>query len=156
MREAPSFIWNPLGDSHCPYNPKKPTTTAFGNRCLKGAGGYFIILGFWCYIACPDEAIRRTLLYKKDNTDGLLVLINVLKFITVIINYCVSPHVITTTNVTEDPYPVILNITNNASAQSWTNHTCRISKIRRLIACLFLLLALYQLSTGHKFTMDQH
>ena len=67
--------------------PRTPTATAFGDSCLKGAGGYYISLGFWWHIAFPDKVIQRTLIYKKDNTDGLLVSINVLEFITVIINY---------------------------------------------------------------------
>jgi hypothetical protein len=96
----------------------------------------------------PDEVIQCTLIYKKGNTDGLLVSINVLKFITVIINYCASLHLITTTNITEDLHPVHLNITGNQphlqKIQDWT------------IACSFLLLAPYQLSTKHKFPMDQH
>ena len=116
------------------------TATAFGDSCLKNAGGNSISLGFWWHIAFPDKVIRRMLLYKKNYTDGLLVSINMLKFIKVVINYCASLHVITTTNVTEDPYPVLLNITNNASAQSWTNHTCRKSKIGQLLARFFCLL----------------
>ena len=110
--------------------PRTLTATAFGDSCLEGVGGYSIPLGFWWHIAFPDKVIQRTLLYKKDNTGGLLISINVLEFITVIINYRASLHVITTTNVTEDPHPVLLNITNNASALSWTNQTCRKSKLR--------------------------
>jgi hypothetical protein len=44
------------------------------------------------------------------------------------------------TNVTEDPYSVLLNVTDNTSALSWTNHFCRKSKIGRLIARFFCLL----------------
>jgi hypothetical protein len=42
-----------------------------------------------------------------------------------------------TTYVTEDPHLVLLNITNNASALSWTLHTCKRSRIGRLLACFF-------------------
>ncbi len=114
-----------------------PTVTAFEDSCLKCTGGYSISLGFWWHIAFPDKVIQCTLLYKKENTDGLLVSINVLELIRVIINYCASLHVITTTNVTEDPYPVFLNIADKASAQSWIDHTCRKSKIGRLLAHFF-------------------
>ena len=31
--------------------PRIPTTTAFGDSCLEGAGGYSISLGFWWHIA---------------------------------------------------------------------------------------------------------
>jgi hypothetical protein len=59
----------------------------------------------------------------------MLVLINVLEFMTVIINYCAALHVVRTSPLTEDPHPVILNITDNSSALSWTLHTCKQSKI---------------------------
>ena len=117
--------------------PRTPTPMTFGDSCLEGAGGYSVSLGFWWHILFLDKVIQRTFIYKKDNTDGLLVFINVLKFITVIINYCASLHMIITTNITEDPYPVLLNVTNNTSALSWTNHTCRKSKMGRLLACFF-------------------
>jgi pyruvate kinase len=34
----------------------------------------------------------------------------------VIINYCAALHFVTTTSATDDPYPVLLNLTDNASA----------------------------------------
>ena len=117
--------------------PRMPPATAFGDSCLEGAGGYSVSLEFWWHVAFPEKVIQCMLIYKKDNTEGLLVSINVLKFITVIINYCASLHMIITTNITEDPYPVLLNVTNNTSALSWTNHTCRKSKMGRLLACFF-------------------
>ncbi len=68
----------------------------------------------------------------KDNKDGQLISINVLKFFTVIINYCVSLHMFMTRSITNDPHPVLLNMTNNASALRWTNYICRKSKLGRL------------------------
>jgi hypothetical protein len=99
--------------------PRMPTFTSFGDSCLKGAGGYsFLLLGFWWHIPFPKAVKQRTLLHKQDNKDGLLISINVLKFVTVIINYCATLHIITTKSATNDPYPVLLNVTNNASALS--------------------------------------
>ncbi len=66
--------------------PRMPTFTTFGDSCLKGAGRYSLSLGFWWHLPFPEEVKLRTLLHKRDNADGLLVLINVLKFLTVIIN----------------------------------------------------------------------
>ncbi len=57
---------------------------------------------------------------KKANKDGRLISINVLEFVTVIINYCALLHVVTTTSASNDPYPVLFNVTNNALALSWT------------------------------------
>jgi hypothetical protein len=44
------------------------------------------------------------------------------------------------TNPTNDPYPVLLIITNNTSALSWTTGACCKSRIGSLLACFFWLL----------------
>ncbi len=59
----------------------------------------------------------------------MLVSINVLKFVMVIIKYGTALHAVWTSSVTDDPHPVILNITNNSSALSWTLHMWKQSKI---------------------------
>ncbi len=46
----------------------------------------------------------------------MLVLINVLEFVTVIINYCATLRVFWTSPITDDPHPVILNVTNNCAS----------------------------------------
>jgi hypothetical protein len=68
-------------------------------------------------------------MFKSDNKDGTLVSIKILEFVTVIINYVASLHVITTTNFTNNLHPVLLNVTNNTLALSWTTGACRRSKI---------------------------
>ena len=114
-----------------------PTASLFGDSCLEGAGGYSIDLGFWWHIDFPDKVKHHTLLFKSNNKDGKLISINVLKFVTAIINYCASIHVITTTNITNDPHPVLINVTNNTPAQSWTIGACWKSKIGRCLARFF-------------------
>ncbi len=49
-------------------------------------------------------------------------------------------HVILTSKNTEAPHPVLLNVTNNASALSRTTGACRKSKLGQLLACFFCLL----------------
>jgi hypothetical protein len=49
-------------------------------------------------------------------------------------------HIVTTTSATNDPYLVLLNVTDNASALSWTTGACKKSKVGRLLACFFCLL----------------
>ncbi len=120
--------------------PWMPTFTSFGDSCLEGARGYSILLGFWWHIPFPKAVKQRTLLHKRDNKDGLLILINVLKFVTVIINYCATLHIVMTTSATNDPYPVLLNVTNNTSALSWTTGACKKSKVGCLFAHFFCLL----------------
>ncbi len=117
--------------------PRMPTFTTFGDSCLEGAGGYSISLGFWWHLPFPDEIKSRTLLHKQDNADGQLISINVLEFITVIINYCAALHLILMENVTDHRYPVLLNITDNTSALSWTTGPCQKSKLGRLLARFF-------------------
>ena len=114
-----------------------PTAIAHGDSSLKGMGGYSLEFKFWWHIPVPEEVQRRTLLFKADNKDGLLISINVLEFVTVIITYLASLHVVTTTTITNDPYPVLLNITDNSSALSWTVNACRRSKVGRLLARFF-------------------
>ncbi len=82
----------------------------------------------------PDEIVERTLLFQ----DVPSISINVLEYVTVIINYIAALHVLQTTpNITDDPYPVLLNITDNSSALSWTLHTCKRSRIGRLLGRFF-------------------
>jgi hypothetical protein len=106
---------------------------------LEGAGGFSVTLGFWWHIRFPDEVVWRTLGFKTSNDNSMLVLINVLKFVTVIINYCRTPCC-SDIPVTDVPHHVILNITDNSSALSWTLHTCKRSKIGQMLACFFCLL----------------
>ena len=54
-----------------------------------------------------------------------------------IINYCAALHFIKTTSATNDPYPVLLNVTDNASALSWTAGAFKKSKVGRLLARFF-------------------
>lgn len=121
---------------------RTPLALTFGDSSLEGAGGYSIGLGIWWHLAFPEEVILRTLKHRPNNNDGLLISINVLEFVTVIINYIAAVHVITTTPVTDDPHPVILNITDNRSARNWTLHSSQTSTIGRLLArffCYFLI-----------------
>jgi hypothetical protein len=55
----------------------------------------------------------------------------------VIINYCAALHFVTTTSATDDPYPVLLNVTDNESALSLTTGACKKSKVGRLLARFF-------------------
>jgi hypothetical protein len=126
--------------------PRMPTLITFGDSCLKGAGGYSRSLGFWWHLPFPEEVKLHMLLHKRDNADGQLISINVLKFVTVIINYCATLHMVLSTNPTNDPYPVLLNVTDNASALSWTTGACCKSRIGRSastpsgLACFTMLL----------------
>ncbi len=109
----------------------------FGDSCLEGSGGYSLSFGFWWHLPFPEEVKLCTLLHKRDNADGLLISINVLKFVTVIINYCAALHMVLRKNPTNNPYPVLLNVTDNAYALSWTTGACHKSRIGCLLAHFF-------------------
>jgi hypothetical protein len=115
--------------------PRTPFAMTIGDSSLEGAEGFSITLGIWWHIRFLDKVVQRTLQFKTSNNNGMLVLINVLEFMMVIINYCTTLHVVRTSPVTEDPHPVILNITDNSSALSWTLHTYKQSKIGQMLAC---------------------
>ncbi len=117
--------------------PWMPFATTIRDNLLEGAGGFPITLGFCWHICFPDEVVQRTLRFRSNNNDGMLMLINVLKFVTVIINYCAALHVVWTSPITDDAHPLILNITDNSSALSWTLHTYKRSKIGWMVACFF-------------------
>jgi hypothetical protein len=117
--------------------PRMPTFTAFGDSCLEGASRYSLSLGFWWHLPFPEEVKLCTLLHKRDNADSLLISINILEFVTVIINYCATLHMVLSKTPTNDPYPVLLNVTDNASALSWTTGACCKSRISCLLAHFF-------------------
>jgi hypothetical protein len=117
--------------------PRTPFATVIANSSLEGAGGFSVALGFWWHIHFPVEVIQRTLRFQKNNDDGKLISINVLEFIMVMIGYIAALHIVRTSTVTDDPYPVILSITDNSLALSWTRHTCKRSRVGRLLARFF-------------------
>ena len=113
---------------------RTPFATTFGDACLDAGGGYSMKMKFWWHIRFPDQIIRRTLRYLSNNSDKNLISINVLEFVVVIINYCGALTLITTERFTSDPHPVLLNIVDNTSADSWTTHTCKGSHLGKLLA----------------------
>jgi hypothetical protein len=114
-----------------------PTFITFGDSCLEGAGGYSLSLGFWWHLPFPEEVKLRRLLHKWDNADGQLIPMIIFTFVTVIINYCTTFHMVLSTNPTNNPYPVLLNVTNNVSTLSWTTGACCKSRIGCLLARFF-------------------
>jgi hypothetical protein len=84
---------------------RMPTFITFGDSCLEGAGGYSLSVGFWWHLPFPEKVKLRTLLHKRDNADGLLISINVLEFVTVIINYCATLHMVLSKKSHKQPIP---------------------------------------------------
>ena len=106
----------------------------------------------------PREAVKQcTLLHKQENKDGLLISIHVLEFVTVIINYCTMLYCVTTTAATNNPFLVLLNVTDNASALIWMTGACKKSMVGCLIArffCSFMINLLLRINSKWISTED--
>ena len=121
---------------------RMPFASTLGDACLDTGGGYLLNLKNWYHVEFPDEVVRRTLKHFPNNDDKKLIPINVMEILIVIINYCAALTVILTENITDDPYPVFLNVVNYMSANSWTTHTCKGSILGKKLAkfCCYLLI----------------
>ena len=115
---------------------RMPLAKAYGDSALQACGGYCTTLRFWWHLAFPDEVKEKTLLHLKNNDNDDLIDINCLEYVTIIINYCAALVVLEKEPV-DDPYPVLLAITDNTSALNWTVHTAKKSRIGRALARLF-------------------
>jgi hypothetical protein len=117
--------------------PQTPTAVLFGDSSLCSCGGYSTGLQYWWYLAFPQNIQEHTLLVLKNDEDGTLISINCLEYVTIIINYCASLCAYSDKELTDDPHPVVLCITDNTSALNWTMHTCKKSMIGRALARFF-------------------
>jgi hypothetical protein len=73
----------------------------------------------------------------KNNNDQNFISINVLEYVTVIINYCGARMAYMEDGFTGDPHPVVFCVTHNVSAKNWMMHTCKKSIIGRALARFF-------------------
>ncbi len=74
--------------------PLTPFAKTIGDSSLESLGGFLITLGFWWHVCFPDEVVQHPFRFRSNNNDGMLVSINVLKFVMVIINFCAALHVV--------------------------------------------------------------
>ena len=116
---------------------RDPTATSASDACLDAGGGYSTDLQFIWYLSWPEWILFRTKKYIFDNTDGNLISINILEFISVILNYCAALTVIENSDFTDDPWPVLLAWCDNMSAVKWVNQACMKSDIGRELGRLF-------------------
>jgi hypothetical protein len=118
--------------------PRTPTALAFGDSSLLACGGYSTEFKFWWHLAFPQEIVEKTLLHIKSKQDNRLISINVLEYVTVILNYCGSLVALNQDGgVADDPHPTVLCVTDNTSAKNWTLHTSKTSIIGRALARFF-------------------
>jgi len=146
MRDDLEFFRHALrSDSGIPWSAplahivkRTPFANLFGDSSLGAAGGYSISLSYWWHVPFPDDIVRRTLLYLKDDSSNTLISINALEFVTIILNYCAAITVLEQDNPTTDPHPVVLGITDNTSSLNWTNHSCKRSPLGRALSRFFV------------------
>jgi hypothetical protein len=69
------------------------------------------------------------LLHSKNDSIQNFVSVNVLEYVTIIINYCGVLTAYLEDGLKEDPHPVVFCITDNVSAKNWTMHTFKKSII---------------------------
>ncbi len=105
--------------------PRTSAASLFGDSSLQACGGYSTTLKFWWYTSFPDNIIRQTLLHISNNKSETFISINCLKYVTIIINYCAAITALLETQITNDPHPVVLSVTDNISAKNWTLHTSK-------------------------------
>ena len=117
--------------------PRTPAAELYGDSSLYSCGGYSTKLQYWWYLSFPKYIQEHTLLYIKNDDDGSLISINCLEYVTIIINYCASVCAFSNNEMTDDPRPVVLCITDNTSVLNWTLHTCKKSQIGRALARFF-------------------
>jgi hypothetical protein len=109
--------------------PQMPTASIVGDSSLVACGGYSAKLKFWWHLAFPKETVDLTLLHLKDNKDKKFISINCLEYVTIIVNYCATLVAFATQEVNDDPYLIVLCMTDNTSALNWTLHTSKKSVI---------------------------
>ncbi len=107
-------------------------------------------------MAFPQVVVIRMVKYNKDGTKGPLLSIKVLEFVTDIINYCAATQIMGSIDhpFSDDPHPILLNITDNKSALNWTLHSCQGSPAARLLARLFFFLPANRFTGRDQLKMD--
>ena len=93
------------------------TASLFGNSSLPGCGGYSSELKFWWHIDFPTKIVERTLPHIPDELDVRIISIHCLEYFTIIVNYCAAKVYFATVLKGNDPYPVVLCVTDNTSAK---------------------------------------
>jgi hypothetical protein len=117
--------------------PRGPTASIISYSLLVACGGYSITLKFWWHLSFPKDIVKQMLLHLKNNSNDTFISINCLEYVTIIIDYCVALVVFATRKVNNNPYLVVLCITNNTSALNWTLHMSKKSIISQALARFF-------------------
>ena len=80
---------------------------------------------------------KKTKFFIQENSNGDLISINILEFITIIINYAAALTALLADGHDSDPFPVLLNFDDDISSVRWTYHHCKGSLKARALGSLF-------------------
>jgi hypothetical protein len=116
---------------------RDPTGDGASDACLDAGGGYSIPFRFIWFLNWPTWVLLRTKKFLKNDKDGNFISINILEFISVILEYCAALTVVETEDVTEDKWPVFLAWCDNKSAVRWISQACMGSEIGRELGRFF-------------------
>lgn len=116
---------------------RDPRGKALSDSSLHAAGGYSTDLGFYWYIAWPEEVQRLTLRFvcKHKTENGDIVSINVLEYAAMIITYVAAFHImVQVAPCTADPFPMLELWGDNTTAESWILKASKSSLIGRALS----------------------
>jgi len=116
--------------------PRDPDFTADGDSSLIAAGGYSLHLKFWWHLEWPKEVQARNIREIKRDKKGKLISINILEYITVILNYAASIVAINNLKETGLQIPehvLVLIKADNTSAECWAKKASSSSVIGKAL-----------------------
>ena len=107
-----------------------------GDACLDAAGGYCDHPKFGWHIQFPDWVRALTLrhfhILVREGTEDKLITINVLEFLTEIINYAAMTEFLQQNpGFARHSFPTLLNWTDNMTARSWVRKAALMSLIAK-------------------------
>ena len=100
--------------------PRESDYESWQDSCLRGAGGFSILLHFWWTLEWPHVIEKRTLRYLRKG-DRHLISINLLEYAAIIISLAAAILTWEQLPMNRQPnHPILLLWTDNTSAASWT------------------------------------
>jgi hypothetical protein len=85
----------------------------------------------------PEQDCSKNIIASEKNESKNFISINCLEYVTIIINYCAAITALLESQITTNPHPVVLCVTDNTSTKNWTMHTSKKSIIGHALARFF-------------------
>ena len=115
----------PINTSITHLIDRHPDSTNFGDACLGSCGDLSHHPQFWLHFDFPQEiknlTLKQDIVLTRDKLTDQLVSINILEFVTEIVNYsAILVAFSTTPTIFSTEFSVLLNWTDNNTTKSWT------------------------------------